>query len=319
MTNETDAAPDAPAPAPDAPAPDAPAPAESTVLVEKPVAAAPREEPSRSARDGRPSGSSFERRPREGFDRDRDRDRDRDGDDGDSQRRGPGPRRRRGRRAPIYTPDEVKTISYKDIERLRRLISERGRIDPRRKTGLTATDQRRLATAIKRARHVALLPYTAEHMRLTAQFRQASRQPRAPEPESVAPSAEAGEGQTATSPPEVTGASSPSEVIASDTSTSEAETAAPAVVAAAAAATSEQAQSPVATEGAEALAAPAEMTAAAIPAAASDGAPPSRETESARSDSAGQEHEAVAESSAGEAEAASDFSDPTPADSDSQI
>ena len=84
-------------------------------------------------------------------------------------------RRGRRRRAPIFTPQEVKTIDYKDVDRLKRLISDRGRIEPRRKTGLTAKDQRKIAREIKRARQVALLPYTAEHMRQTSRFRTVTR------------------------------------------------------------------------------------------------------------------------------------------------
>ena len=84
-------------------------------------------------------------------------------------------RRRSGRRAPVFTPKEVEQIDYKDVDRLRRLISDRGKIEPRRKTGLTAKDQRKLAREIKRARHLALLPYTASHMRAAAEFRQAVR------------------------------------------------------------------------------------------------------------------------------------------------
>jgi len=51
-------------------------------------------------------------------------------------------------------------IDYKDTETLRRFLTEGGKILPRRLTGLTAKQQRRLTTAIKRARHLALLPYT---------------------------------------------------------------------------------------------------------------------------------------------------------------
>ncbi len=55
-------------------------------------------------------------------------------------------------------------IDYKDISRLRRYISDRARIQPRRRTGVCAKHQRRLALAIKRARYLALLPYTPEHV-----------------------------------------------------------------------------------------------------------------------------------------------------------
>ncbi len=58
-------------------------------------------------------------------------------------------------------------LDYKNIEFLRRFISERGRIEQRRKAGTCAKHQRALAQAIKRARHLALLPFTVEHMRRT--------------------------------------------------------------------------------------------------------------------------------------------------------
>jgi small subunit ribosomal protein S18 len=50
-------------------------------------------------------------------------------------------------------------IDYKDIRRLQRFLTERGKILPRRATGLTAKQQRQVSIAIKRARHIALLPY----------------------------------------------------------------------------------------------------------------------------------------------------------------
>jgi small subunit ribosomal protein S18 len=55
--------------------------------------------------------------------------------------------------------DGIKEVDYKDLPRLRRHISERGKIEPRRKTGTCAKHQRSLTVAIKRARHVALLPF----------------------------------------------------------------------------------------------------------------------------------------------------------------
>lgn len=85
-----------------------------------------------------------------------------------------GPRREGGR--PRYTPrrkvcafcvDKIDRVDYKDVGRLRRYLSERGKIEPRRKTGTCAKHQRRLTVALKRARHVALLPYSGEHMRQT--------------------------------------------------------------------------------------------------------------------------------------------------------
>lgn len=62
----------------------------------------------------------------------------------------------RRRLSPIKPGDP---IDYKDVELLRKFITERGKILPRRITGLTAKQQRDLTTAIKRARHVALLPF----------------------------------------------------------------------------------------------------------------------------------------------------------------
>lgn len=61
-----------------------------------------------------------------------------------------------------FCVDKVENIDYKDIARLRRYMSERGKILPRRVTGTCAKHQRDLTTAIKRARHLALLPYTAD-------------------------------------------------------------------------------------------------------------------------------------------------------------
>ena len=58
-----------------------------------------------------------------------------------------------------FCVDKVEHIDYKDIARLRRYMSERGKILPRRATGTCAAHQRELTSAIKRARQVALLPY----------------------------------------------------------------------------------------------------------------------------------------------------------------
>ena len=59
-----------------------------------------------------------------------------------------------------FCVDNIDEVDYKDIARLRRYISERGKIEPRRKLGTCARHQRSLTVAIKRARHVALLPFT---------------------------------------------------------------------------------------------------------------------------------------------------------------
>ena len=63
--------------------------------------------------------------------------------------------------------DKVEVIDYKDPVKLRHYISERGKIGPRRKTGTCAKHQRSLALAIKRARHLALLPYVPAHIHKT--------------------------------------------------------------------------------------------------------------------------------------------------------
>jgi small subunit ribosomal protein S18 len=65
------------------------------------------------------------------------------------------------RRVDIFAADGIEEIDYKDIARLRRFVSERGKIEPRRKTNLSAKRQRALAVAIKRARHLALLPFVS--------------------------------------------------------------------------------------------------------------------------------------------------------------
>jgi small subunit ribosomal protein S18 len=64
-----------------------------------------------------------------------------------------------------FCADKIKIIDYKDIARLRRYLSDRAKIEPRRKTGTCAKHQRMLTTALKRARHMAMLPYTADHVR----------------------------------------------------------------------------------------------------------------------------------------------------------
>lgn len=70
---------------------------------------------------------------------------------------------RKGRRKVCsFCVDKVETIDYKDVPRLRKFISDRAKILPRRVTGTCAAHQRELTTAIKRARHVALLPYTSD-------------------------------------------------------------------------------------------------------------------------------------------------------------
>ena len=71
------------------------------------------------------------------------------------------------RKVCTYCADKIDEVDYKDLGRLRRFLSDRGKIEPRRKTGTCAPHQRSLNVALKRARHLALLPYTAEHIRVT--------------------------------------------------------------------------------------------------------------------------------------------------------
>lgn len=70
-------------------------------------------------------------------------------------------RSRKRKRCP-FTASGMDEIDYKDIDTLVKFITDRGKILPRRITGVSAYHQRKLTTAIKRARHVALLPFVAE-------------------------------------------------------------------------------------------------------------------------------------------------------------
>lgn len=67
------------------------------------------------------------------------------------------------RRVCSFCVEHAKTIDYKDVERLRRYISDRAKIEPPRKSGVCAKHQRALTAAIKRARHLALLPFVPSH------------------------------------------------------------------------------------------------------------------------------------------------------------
>ncbi len=62
-----------------------------------------------------------------------------------------------------FTADGITEIDYKDLQTLKNYITETGKIVPSRITGTKARYQRQLATAIKRARYIALLPYTDQH------------------------------------------------------------------------------------------------------------------------------------------------------------
>jgi small subunit ribosomal protein S18 len=67
----------------------------------------------------------------------------------------------------FFCSNHIREIDYKDPTKLRRYISDRGKIESRRKTGTCAKHQRALAMAIKRARGLALLPYAPIHIRAT--------------------------------------------------------------------------------------------------------------------------------------------------------
>lgn len=83
-----------------------------------------------------------------------------------NKERSDSPMRRRGgrrrRKVCIFCADQNSVIDYKDVNKLKRYVSERGKILPRRITGNCAKHQRALTVAVKRARHVALMPYTVE-------------------------------------------------------------------------------------------------------------------------------------------------------------
>ena len=81
--------------------------------------------------------------------------------------RGDAPMRRRGvirrrRKVCVFCGKENNEIDYKDVNKLKRYVSERGKILPRRITGNCAKHQRALTVAIKRSRHVALMPYVQD-------------------------------------------------------------------------------------------------------------------------------------------------------------
>ena len=71
-------------------------------------------------------------------------------------------RRKPKKKVCAFCVDKVAEIDYKDIAKLRRYVSERAKILPRRISGNCAKHQRQLTEAIKRARHIALLPFVAE-------------------------------------------------------------------------------------------------------------------------------------------------------------
>ena len=71
-------------------------------------------------------------------------------------------RGRRKKRVCNFCADKITSIDYKEISKLRKYVSERGKILPRRVSGNCAKHQRAMTMNVKRARHMALMPYTAE-------------------------------------------------------------------------------------------------------------------------------------------------------------
>jgi small subunit ribosomal protein S18 len=72
------------------------------------------------------------------------------------------PNKKGRRKVCSFCVDKVECIDYKDVNKLNKFTSDRAKILPRRVTGTCAKHQRELTTAIKRARHIAILPYTAD-------------------------------------------------------------------------------------------------------------------------------------------------------------
>ncbi len=145
-------------PAPAAPQPGEPAPAPQTAPAGAPRPGGPPNQGG-APRPGGPPGPGGGPRPGGGY---------RPGGPrpGGGYRPGGGPRggRPRGRYGPrrrvcSFCVEHINYIDYKDVDRLRRFISDRAKIEPTRKTGVCAKHQRLLSNAIKRARHLALLPF----------------------------------------------------------------------------------------------------------------------------------------------------------------
>ena len=112
-------------------------------------------------------GDKFGGKGRDRNDRDRDRDDrgDRDGDD-KTGRGGRGGRRGGKRKVYPFLADKTLQIDWKDPQLLSRFITERGKIVPRRVSGVSAKNQRRLAKAIKQARQMSLIPYGGHRVAL---------------------------------------------------------------------------------------------------------------------------------------------------------
>src|SRR3970282_2867036 len=99
---------------------------------------------------------------RRSFDRDRREDRAEQAEEGSEERGERGGRYARGPKVDPFEADKTLKIDYKDVDLLKRFLTPEGKIRPRRQTGVNARNQRKLARAIKRAPHLALLSYTGE-------------------------------------------------------------------------------------------------------------------------------------------------------------
>lgn len=96
-------------------------------------------------------------------DRDLERvERDEQAEEGAEERGGRGGRYFRKPKVDPFEADKTLKIDYKNVELLKRFLTPEGKIRPRRQTGVNARNQRKLARAIKRARHLALISYTDE-------------------------------------------------------------------------------------------------------------------------------------------------------------
>lgn len=128
---------------------------------EEPAASLAEEEPKAVEAPGAPPRSQEAAAPAEQA---RERPEGRRPERGERERR---PRGFRRRKVCAFCVEKIDAIDYKDAAKLRRYLSDRARIEPRRKTGTCAKHQRWLSVALKRARHLALLPYTPEHIRVS--------------------------------------------------------------------------------------------------------------------------------------------------------
>lgn len=79
-----------------------------------------------------------------------------------SERSGDRRNRKARKKVCAFCMDKIETIDYKDVPRLKRYLSDRAKIIPRRVTGTCARHQRQLTIAVKRARHIAFIPYVGE-------------------------------------------------------------------------------------------------------------------------------------------------------------